>query len=162
MIYRINDTIDSYILAAKQLSDWGENPLHLVTPAVIHIQEDRAIVESTCTIKLRLNECGQEYDLTSHVRLVYTVERSNSSAPWKILSLGTIYERDSLAPASPSVHTSLAFSTDTDSPPRRDSYRSLCWLLEQRGFEIKPDLPGTDLPKTVDEVMSRLFQWLSS
>jgi hypothetical protein len=162
MIYRINDTVDSYILAAKQLSDWGENPLHLVTPAIIHIQKDRAIVESACMIQLRLKECGQEYDLTSHVRLVYTVERSQSSAPWKILSLGTIYERDSLAPASPTVHPSVTLSTNTDSPPRRNSYKNLWWLLEQRGFEIKPDLPGTDLPETVDGVMSRLFQWLRS
>ncbi|KAI9046077.1 snoaL-like domain-containing protein [Aspergillus affinis] len=151
----IDDSIDDFIGAAKQLSDWGENPFHAIMPAVIHIRGDKSVVESKCSIQLRLPEEEGEYDFTSQVRLVSRVERLQGGI-WKLLSVETIYEQDSMVPTGPVPGLLPYFKANN----RRSSYKHLCWLLERRGFDVRSDLPGTDIPETVEREMKRHFTWL--
>lgn len=97
-----------------------------------------------------------EYDFISQVRLVSKLERQRN-LEWKMLSIETIYERDSIIPAGP-----ISSTLSINSAGRRDSYKYTTWVLERSGFEIRNDLPGTDDPETVDRKMDELFQWLKS
>ncbi|KAL3477391.1 hypothetical protein BJX99DRAFT_257420 [Aspergillus californicus] len=151
-----DDDIDTFITAAEQLSEWGENPLHYVTPGTISIHGNKAVMMSPCVITLRFNENEKEYDFISHVRLFYRAQRLEPTLVWKLRSLQTIYVQDAVVPSSPSPQQSLVIDTSL----RRQSYKHLSWLLEQRGFEVSDNLPGVDLPATIDREMSGLSQWL--
>ncbi|KAL4882303.1 hypothetical protein BJY04DRAFT_187656 [Aspergillus karnatakaensis] len=158
----IDDTIDTFITAAKQLADWGENPLHSITAGMVHIHDNRAVIVSPCIITLRFMENGKEYDFTSHVRLVHQCQKVEflpspaSGSAWKVLSLRTIYIQDAVAASSPVREEDLVVDTGS----RRPSYKHLCWLLERRGFEIRDDLPGVDRLDLMEREMEVLFAWL--
>lgn len=122
------------------------------------------MVESKCIIRLRGLAQGteSEYEFTSYVRLVSRVERLPGSE-WKMRSLGTIYEQDSVV-----VGMSMGGEAEerldllNKLGTRRSSYRYLCWLLERLGFEVKGDLPGTDIPETVEKEMNGHFAWMQT
>lgn len=105
---------------------------------------------------MRLTEAEIDYDFISQVRLVSKLEHLGRYG-WKMLSIETIYERDSLVPAGPTV---LNLSIDTAG--RRESYKYMTWALERSGFEVRNDLPGTDVPETVNRMMDGVFQWLKA
>lgn len=132
---------------------------------MIHLRGDKAVVESKCVIRLRILAQGtdNEYEYTSYVRLVSRVQRL-PGGEWKMRSLGTIYEQDSVVPAGMSIdggsEEGLRLAHKVNG--RRSSYKYLCWLLERLGFEVNRDLPGTDIPETVEREMNEHFAWLEA
>ena len=103
---------------------------------------------------MRLTEDGIDYDCISYGRFLSKLERVENHG-WRMLSVEVIYERDSIVPASP-VSSDLCI----DTAGLRESYKYMAWALARTGFEVRNDLPGTDMPETVDRKMDELFQWL--
>jgi hypothetical protein len=45
-------------------------------------------------------------------------------------------------------------------PEGRKSYKCIAWILSQKGFQIKQDLPGVDDPASAEALMTEVFTWL--
>ena len=103
-----------------------------------------------------VNVNGEEALLTSHMLLIYRVEKRNGE--WKIVDLFTINENDSLAPSIPG--TDLKINPD-DVRNLRKSYRWLSYTRRLAGGSISQDLVGTDRPDDVKKIYDEGFKWLN-
>lgn len=132
----------------------GTGAVHTICPVEIHLKRDKALSESTGSISIRFQHSGVEYDCVSFTRFVSCLELVQ--AKWKLLSLKAIYERDHITPVLPQSLHDLSISQDA-----RQSYKCIDWVLSQKGFDIKQDLPGTDDLKTSEKLMQDSFKWLN-
>lgn len=115
---------------------------------------DKALSESTGSVRNRIEYEGAMFDLISHVRFVSRLAKVEDQ--WKMLTLEAIYDSEQILPAAPSDHVSNLKLPTT----HRSSYRCMSWLLTQRGYQVSSDLPGTDEPSTVEAFMKNEFSWL--
>jgi hypothetical protein len=67
-----------------------------------------------------------------------------------------IYLRDELTPAIPGRSITL---DPAELQTYRPSYRLVAYVLSKQGYTIAPDLPGEDLPETVQALMQEIFNW---
>src|SRR6476661_1705742 len=79
----------------------GAKCRHRLSPPVVHVDGDRAVVELPAAIEFQVQVDDVEADLISYARMLYRVERRVDE--WKILKIDAIYERDTLTPAIPGV-----------------------------------------------------------
>ena len=137
------------------MSQGGVGALHMINPVEIHIRGSKALSESTGNIQIRTQHQGEEYDLVSWTRFISRLSKTTEG--WRLLTLDAIYDRDTLTPVLP-IQTATIKSHDLG--PRM-SYRCISWVLSQRGFKIRQDLPGTDWPESVAKLMKSAFDWLN-
>lgn len=128
---------------------------HKIFNTVVWLNGDKAIAEIMCVIVPRFTVQGVEYDAPAYSRMLYRVEKISDK--WKIKRFESIYEKDSLVQAFPTQSTSL--------DPQlfegyRESYKGICFLQADQGRTPNPDLPGDDLPETVQTVYRAASKWL--
>lgn len=151
------------------MSTSGTPARHTLTPIEVHFPPSttsytsttipfRALTESTGSIAIRLTHAGTTYDIVSWGRFISRVERLPDTGDWKILTFEVIYDRDSINPVIPGANAPEGFEEQTKGT--KESYRCLGWGLMVRGYEIDWDLPGTDRPESVREVMEGGMGWL--
>jgi hypothetical protein len=144
-----------FVKGSRAMSEGGTRPVHRLSPPVVHLQHDRAVVELPAAIELRFDLAGVEADLTSCARLLYRTQRSTTG--WLISALTCIYERDTLTPALPG--TTLPVDAD-----RLRSFRSpnrcLAYQLSLGGHTAGDELYGDDQPDRVNDLYSAAFEWL--
>jgi hypothetical protein len=133
------------------MSSGGTNALHKICPIEVSISSSgtRAISESSGSITARFSQNNMQYDCTSLCRFISRFERVEGQ--WKLLTLEAIYVRDLIAPAFPGKGESGLVVEGLEE--RRESYRYLGWLLAQKGFEIRGDLPGVDDEGSIGRAM---------
>ncbi|UNI22994.1 hypothetical protein JDV02_008836 [Purpureocillium takamizusanense] len=148
-----NGNIDGFVAGSQKMAAQGTHSCHTICPIEIHVNGDKAVSESTGSIMARFRHHGVDYDCTSYARFVSRLERVDGE--WKMLTLEALYERDTIRPAFPGTSTE-AF----DVGGGRASYKGLGWLLSQNGFSVDQDLPGADMPESVDVLMDSHRQWL--
>ena len=68
-----------------------------------------------------------------------------------------IYMRDSIAPVEP---RSVLPAEPLRHAGSRPSYRFLALLLSSSGHPVSPDLPGTDRPDLLADLLDRQRRWL--
>lgn len=137
------------------MSQGGVGAIHMITPIEIHIRGSKALSESTGNIQIRTRHEDVEYDLVSWTRFISRLSKTTDG--WRLLTLDAIYDRDTLTPVIPTQAATIKLE---DLGPRA-SYRCVSWVLSERGFKIKQDLPGTDRPELVNELMESAFNWLN-
>lgn len=137
------------------MSKGATNSMHTICPVEVYIDSDKALSESTGSIVMRFSYLGGDFECVSHARFISRLERVNGS--WKLLSLETIYDRDSIVPVVPAAQPVII---PVDEKGGRKSYKCLTWILAQGGFQVRQDIPGTDIPDSVTALMSRNFAWL--
>lgn len=140
---------------SRAMSEAGNHPLHRLSPPVIQLNGDRAFAEVPAAIEVRFPFREAEVDLVSYSRLIYRIERRE--AGWKVLSLDSIYERDTLAPVV--AGTSIDIRPE-DLAGFRKSYRFLAFHISLRGATPRDDLFGDDQPGPAAALYDATFAWL--
>ena len=123
---------------------------HKLNNTLVWLNGNRAVAVCMACIQTRKEIEGIAMDLSSYVRLVYTVFKDEDI--WKIASLDAIYEKDNLVPFSPaSVHPSHT---------HRPSYALLTSMIESENHTIDQELPGDDCPELREALLSKVEEWL--
>ena len=128
---------------------------HTIQPIEVRVNGSKALAVSIGSVNARFAVSGVEYDCVSWVRFVSRLEKPGEE--WKITTLEAIYDKDSIAPTKPGVGTE---ELDIDTKCPRASYKFLAWVLEQRGYRIAYDLPGTDDEESVQKCLDAGYNWL--
>lgn len=127
---------------------------HTICPVKVHINDAKALSESTGSVHNRFEYQGVLFDLTCQVMFISRLAKVERQ--WKMLTLEAIYDLEQITLAAPSDHV-----PDLNLPAEyRSSYRCMSWLLAQRGFQVSSNLPGMDEPVTVEKFMKNEFAWL--
>ena len=131
------------------------NSSHAITPVAVHFNDkgNKAVSESTGNILGRFMHEDVAYDCLSYS--LFISRFVNDGNGWRMCSLETIYQKDSLLPVVPG--TAKEIKPD---PNTRASYRCLGWLLSQGGFKIEQDLPGVDKPGSGEALIEACLKWL--
>jgi hypothetical protein len=131
---------------------WGR---HRLSPPAVRVISDRARAELPLGIEFRTTIDGIEADLVSYARSQYRAERRDGE--WRIARITSIYERDTLTPATPGTALALDPAELTQFRP---SYRSLAWYFNQAGTPLGGDLLGDDRPAEVAHHYETEHAWL--
>lgn len=132
----------------------GTNAIHTICPVEVHLNGKKALTESTGSISIRLQQGGEAFECVSYNRFISRLELVEDE--WKLLSLEAIYVRDFITPLMPERTASFDFPENS-----RESYKCISWVLSQKGFIIKQDLPGADDPNSCARFMDANFTWLN-
>jgi hypothetical protein len=151
--------IDEFLAASQEMVKGGTLATHMIIPVDIHFSSchQKAVSESTGNITFRFEVEDETYELVSWTRFISRLEKVDTD--WKLAGLEAIYDRDSINAIVPSKLG--ANSASFKHRGGRESYSSLAWFLEQRGLPVNNNLAGTDMPQSVEELMTRQFDWLN-
>jgi hypothetical protein len=106
------------------------------------------------TITQRGKIDGEACDVICSGRFYDFLEKRQGK--WGIVLRRVIYEMDRLVPLDPSASIKLDAAILERFPV---GYRHLAYLQVKGGFDVKPDLPGTDGP-SVDALYAKGADWL--
>lgn len=129
--------------------------LHRLSPPLVCLHGERALVETDTLIETRTLLDGIEVDTTAHGRLFSRVQRDEGI--WRFASLDFIDEKDWLVPVNPSDQVLIG---PEELRQYRPSYRFLCSPLRHLGRAIDADLPGDDRPELVAALYAEAENWL--
>ncbi|NIE66038.1 nuclear transport factor 2 family protein [Burkholderia sp. Ax-1719] len=114
---------------------------HLMGQSVVTMRENRALLDTECTIHGVMNLDGCEVDIVSISRLMWRMQAHEGR--WLIAGLRSLYVRDMLVPLNPNRVPPL----DADRLAKfRPSYRYIAYTNALAGRTIPDDLPGVDRP----------------
>jgi hypothetical protein len=136
-------TIDEYVEGSRNPT-WDTSSAlskHRLSPSVVTRDGDRALVETSALVELRVEVDALLVDVVVSVRLFSRVVRTASG--WKLASLDAIYEKDAMTAVYP--RDRLAISRQ-DTAAYRRSYQFLAY--GGRG-QLPDDIPGDDRPDLV-------------
>lgn len=151
---RFQGDIDGFVAGSEGMTTGGTGAVHTICPVEVHVNGNKALSESTGSISIRFRFNGIEYDCVSLTRFISRMEYVDSE--WKLLTLEAIYDRDYITPTVP-----VSVSAEIPLPKEgRASYKCISWLLSQKGFKIKQDLPGVDDPASCTKLMEESLTWL--
>ncbi|MGE4431155.1 MAG: nuclear transport factor 2 family protein [Sphingobium sp.] len=129
---------------------------HQMSPAVVTLNGDRALAETSCSIHGLTELDGVEIDILSHGRLLWRALRHGDA--WLIAGMRVYYIADMILPMNP-AHPPVI---DQDIFGKmRKSYRSIAYSMARSGFEVRDDLPGIDRPETVEALRAQEERWLA-
>ena len=148
-------TAAQFIESAKRPSPPDTVNFDSMSPPVIWVRNDRAIVETSCAVHTALKLDGTEVINISFTRLLWRVERLEDQ--WLIAGLRGIYIRDTLQTSGPNQELKL---DEKKLAGFRKSYRYLSYVLTANGRPVRDDLPGVDRPEIVDALRAGERQWL--
>lgn len=105
---------------------------------------------------------GYDFDIASHVWFVSRLVKipTEKGEEWRMLGFSAIYDRDTIVPSAP-LPPGYEFKIDIPEGTR-ESYKYLTWVLEQRGYAIARDLPGTDDEASKQKLLDETEAWLRS
>ncbi|MCO5970971.1 nuclear transport factor 2 family protein [Actinoallomurus soli] len=144
-----------FVTESEKMARRGDTTVHRLSPPVVHLHGDRALVELPALIEMRTDLDGTEVDLVSAARLYYRVERRDR---WLVVQIDPVYERDTLTAAHPGVPLSVG---PQDVAAYRPAYRFLSYVLSRRGYTIGDDLYGDDRPQEAARFYDDARAWLN-
>lgn len=151
----IDGSATEFIGGSIAMSAGGTSATHRMSPPVVDVIGDRAVVTAPAVIELRTHLDGVEFDLASRVRLLYRVRRG--PAGWRLTAMTCVYESDAVTPVVPGTGSDFG-SVSIDG--RRPSYRWLATVLGATGHHVADDLPGDDRPDSVVAIEQAEQDWL--
>lgn len=146
---------DEFVRRSRDLFAQGVRPTHRMSPPVVHVEGDRAVVEAPAEITVLHDFSGVQAHIVGYVRLLYRLRRHGDG--WKITFFDCIYERDTLVPV---IHGERV-DIDPDILARfRKPYMYLGYHLHEVGSPVRDDLFGDDRPDEVDALYREAFGWM--
>lgn len=130
---------------------------HKLYNTVIELKNNKAAAVTMATIQTRVEMDRTTWDLQSDLKLLYGVEKVKGE--WLIVSVDGIYEQDILLPCY--FNTSYSLPVDI-MKQYRPSYANLSYVLSKGGHSVQMDLPGIDRPDTIEQLYSKMDQWLNT
>jgi|SRR5882757_589171 len=144
-----------FVAGSQATFERGIRPVHRLSPAAVHLHQDRAVLELPAAIEVRDVFEGVDADLVSFTRLLYRVHREKVG--WQIRSLTCIYERDTLVPVVPGTPIALDAALLAKF---RMPYRYLAYHLSMVGGSVGEGLYGDDEPDRVQSLYDGAFRWM--
>ncbi len=138
----------------KRVRDDSIN-FHVMSPAVVTVNGDRAIAETPCTLRSFSHYDGADVSFEGFVRLLWRAQRHNGE--WLIAGLRCIYVRDRIMAVNPAHPPKL---DEAELAKYRPSYRYTAYNLSKLGAVATDDLPGMDRPEGVAALRAGEKQWL--
>ena len=144
-----------FIRGSQAMFAAGNCPVHRLSPPVVQLSGERAVVEVPASIEVRSVLEGVESDLASYTRLLYQVQRYDGG--WLIRDLTCIYERDTLTPALPGATIPLDLERLNQF---RMPYRYLAYHVTTNGGSVGHGLYGDDEPERLEELYADALAWM--
>lgn len=144
-----------FVAGSKKITEAGLVTVHRMYAPVVHLSGAKALVEASAAVSTTVDVNGIAGDLVSHARLNYRLHRRDGQ--WRILSLDSIYEHVTLAPAVPGQPIAV---DPAELTPFRPSYCLLAWQAWRAGRATSSDLLGDDRPEAVAAFYYNMFRWL--
>jgi SnoaL-like domain len=135
----------------------GSRGKHMIWPAHVRINGDRAISESPGTIYSRSVFGGVEVDMMNYARFHSLVVRTERG--WRLKTFTGIYQKDTLTAVNPTEKLPV----DWEEIKRfRPDYRFLCYTMMQRGYQVSQELPGDARLDIVQAFYAKADRWLET
>jgi hypothetical protein len=150
----IDGNAAEFVAGSADMAARGMKAKHRVTPPVVRLNGDRAVVSFPASIDIPGTIKGVEVQLSSHARFLYRVERRDGV--WRIAFFDAIYMRDELVAAVPGQVVPV---TPKDVAAFRTSYRMLCYMLSLTGYVPSQDLAGEDRPASAAAMTAKVYGW---
>ena len=144
-----------FVERCRQSFAAGVRSKHLVWPAQVRLNGDRAIAEASVAILVRQNIDGVAVDLTSQGRFLDRLERRER---WMIVERTAIYERDRLDPVTPSPAFD-ALMRDAAVEKFPEAYRYMAFRVLAAGRTLASPVYCDGTPET-DALYARYAAWL--
>jgi hypothetical protein len=142
-----------YLDLSKRMFNQTPSTHRLGLP-VIDVLDDRAVAEVPMTIEFRGTFRGEEIDLTSHMRMLHRVQKSEDG--WRFAASVAIFDRDTMTAAIPGATPRL---TKDDLVGTRPSYRMLSVWMTDRGYTVPADRYGIDQPTRLAKLYEDTNGW---
>ena len=146
-----------FVKGSIDMAERGVLASHRLGPPAVRLNGDRATAAFIGAIDIPATIKGVEAYLSSYARFLYRAERRNGQ--WRLMRFEAIYMRDELVPAAPGERLDV---TAEEVAGFRPAYRLLAYLLASQGYEVNPELPGTDRPETVTAILAETDAWLAA
>jgi len=143
-----------FVTGSIEMARRGIPAKHRLAPILVRLAGDRAIASLHGIIDLPVVLKGISATLSTHSRFLYRAEKREGA--WGLVGFDAIYMRDELTPDLPGQVIAISPAEIKDF---RRSYRLLSYYLHSQGYKVDSDLPGEDLPETVDVLYRELFGW---
>ncbi len=146
-----------FVDLSEEMNSRAGRSVHRLCPPCVRVRENRAHAEASASIEFQVVFDGVPAHLVSYTRVNCRLLKENGK--WGILTLDSIYERDTLTPAIPGQ----ALVVDPDEVAGlRPSYALLALYLQRQGFSIGMDLLGDDRPDDAAAFYQDLNSWLGT
>lgn len=144
-----------FVDLSEEMNSRAGSSVHRLCPPSVRVQDDRAHAEASATVEFQVVFDDVPAHLVSYTRVNCRLLKENGA--WGILTLDSIYERDTLTPAVPGR---LLTVDPEEIASLRSSYGLLALYLQRQGFSIGMDLLGDDRPEDVIAFYEDLNTWL--
>jgi len=143
--------------ASRVMAANGRHSKHMIWPANIRINGDRALSESPAAILNRSVIDDTEVDMVQWCRFFSRLVRTE--AGWRLASFEGIYQKDEIHPAWPGEKLPEHWAAEMR--PLRGSYRVWAWAMRRRGYEVDGELLGDDRPDLLTAFYTAEDRWLA-
>jgi hypothetical protein len=150
-------TSREFVEHCRRSFDAGQRSKHLLFPALVDGNGDRAMAETSVVIVMRHVIRGVLTDLTSYARFLDRLARRDGR--WMILERTTIYERDRIDPVEPSKAFEQLFDAG-DLSIYPEAYRYMAACLAAAGGALAPVVYRDGSPHTA-QLYTRFAGWLA-
>jgi hypothetical protein len=145
-----------FVAATKRVAEAGRTlSLHRLSPAVVTLNEDRALAETDAEMLGFTTLDGVDVCGVHQVRLLWRAQVLDER--WLIAGLHCVYVRGLLLPCNPARPPVI---DEADLARYRPSYRYLSYVLARNGMPARDDLPGVDRPESVIALWAAEADWL--
>jgi SnoaL-like domain len=135
----------------------GSSAKHLLWPARISLNGDRATAETNVAILVRQTIDGVEMDLTSYGRFLDRIEKRGGV--WRIVERATLYEKDRLDPVEPSEKFD-AMMAKSDAAKYPAQYRYMAYRVHAAGRSLAEPVHYDGRAET-EALKRRYAEWLA-
>ncbi|NLI54916.1 MAG: SnoaL-like domain-containing protein [Clostridiales bacterium] len=136
----------------RKSSEMKTKAIHRLNNTLVWLNGAKAIAVCMASIQSRKRFEQEEMDLLTNVKMIFRTVKDETMR-WKITRLDVIYEKDSLIPSYPANRKpDFRF---------RESYANLSRVLEEEGYRIDLNLPGSDRPELVENLLREAQAWLA-
>jgi hypothetical protein len=145
-----------FAAASRDMLARGRESIHLIWPAEIRVNGDRALSESNAQILNRSVVHDVEVDMVQYCRFFSRVARTPDG--WRLASFDGIYTKDTIVPVDPSDSVPLDWERLRSLRP---SYRIWAYAISLKGYEIGQDELGDDRPDLLEPFYAAAERWLA-
>jgi len=144
-----------FVERCKQSFSAGLRSKHLIWPATVKVEGERAVAETSIAILVRQTIEGVPVDLTSYGRFFDRMERRGR---WMIAERTAVYEHDRLDPVEPSdAFDAMMRRADVSKFPA--AYRYMAFRVLAAGRSLADPVYRDGTPET-DALYARYAAWL--
>ena len=145
-----------FVERCRQNFGTGSRAKHLLWPARVTANGERATAETNVAILVRQTIGGVEVDLTSYARFLDRLERR--AGVWRIAERAAVYEHDRLDPVEPSEKFA-ALMQNADAAKYPVPYRYMGYRVAAAGRALAEPVHYDGRPET-EALKARYSAWL--